>query len=244
MAGSLKISAFQFAHQPERLSRFAAVIVDPSGQVIYAAGDQSPTPLESLEDSPLLAAARRAGKKAAFRFDDQNERRRQYRLPGRHRHVATHRLAHFPEAAFLRGLPADGDPLSLCVSLPARRVRPVPAALAHCSVSVSCARWKLSSPRFALCPSIAAACRGCAFRKERRANWPKLSKVSSRWPTACPPPIPSCSRRWPSGNISTWNCKRFWPASTGRSPNAPRNWPPPKTARRRPTAPRASFWPT
>ncbi len=71
VTGSLKISAFRFSNQPERLSRFAAVIVDPDGQVIYAAGDQSPTPMESLEDSPLLAAARRAGKKAAFRFDDQ-----------------------------------------------------------------------------------------------------------------------------------------------------------------------------
>ena len=72
VTGSLKISAFQFSHRPERLNRFAAVIVDPAGQVIYAAGDQTLTPLESLEDSPLLAAGRRAGKKAAFRFNDQN----------------------------------------------------------------------------------------------------------------------------------------------------------------------------
>jgi signal transduction histidine kinase/ActR/RegA family two-component response regulator len=71
-AGSLKISAFQFQHRPERLNRFATVIVDPDGQVIYAAGDQSPTPMESLEDSPLLTAAHRAGKKAAFRFDDRD----------------------------------------------------------------------------------------------------------------------------------------------------------------------------
>jgi signal transduction histidine kinase/ActR/RegA family two-component response regulator len=72
VAGSLKISAFQFSHRPERLNRFAAVIVDPAGQVVYAAGDQSPTPMESLEDSPLLDAARHAGKKAAFRFNDRN----------------------------------------------------------------------------------------------------------------------------------------------------------------------------
>lgn len=42
VVGSLKISAFQFSHRPERLNRFAAVIVDPDGQVIYAAGDQPP----------------------------------------------------------------------------------------------------------------------------------------------------------------------------------------------------------
>ena len=72
VTGSLKISAFQFSYRPERLNRFAAVIVDPAGQVIYAAGDQTPTPMESSEDSPLLAAARHAGKKAAFRFNDQN----------------------------------------------------------------------------------------------------------------------------------------------------------------------------
>jgi signal transduction histidine kinase/ActR/RegA family two-component response regulator len=72
VAGALKISAFQFSHRPERLNRFSVVIVDPAGQVIYAAGDQSPTPLESLEDSPLLSAARRSGKKSAFRFNDQN----------------------------------------------------------------------------------------------------------------------------------------------------------------------------
>jgi signal transduction histidine kinase/ActR/RegA family two-component response regulator len=72
VTGSLKISAFQFSHRPERLNRFALVIVDPAGQVIFGAGDQTPTPLESLEDSPLLAAARRAGKKGAFRYNDQN----------------------------------------------------------------------------------------------------------------------------------------------------------------------------
>ncbi len=72
VTGSLKISAFQFSYRPERLNRFAAVIVDPAGQVIYAAGDQTPTPMESWEDSPLLAAARHAGKKAAFRFNDRN----------------------------------------------------------------------------------------------------------------------------------------------------------------------------
>jgi signal transduction histidine kinase/ActR/RegA family two-component response regulator len=72
VTGSLKISAFQFSYRPERLNRFAIVIVDPAGQVIFGAGDQTPTPLESLEDSPLLAAARRAGKKGAFRFNDQS----------------------------------------------------------------------------------------------------------------------------------------------------------------------------
>jgi signal transduction histidine kinase/ActR/RegA family two-component response regulator len=72
VAGSLKISAFQFAHRPERLNRFAVLIVGAAGQVIYAAGDQSPMPLQSLEDSPLLAAARGAGKRASFRVDDQN----------------------------------------------------------------------------------------------------------------------------------------------------------------------------
>jgi len=71
VAGSLKISAFQFAHRPERLTSFAAVIVDPVGQVIYSAGDRTATPLESLEDSPLLAAGRRAGKKGVFRFHDR-----------------------------------------------------------------------------------------------------------------------------------------------------------------------------
>ena len=35
---ALKISAFQFSHWPERLNRFAAVIVDAAGQVIYSAG--------------------------------------------------------------------------------------------------------------------------------------------------------------------------------------------------------------
>jgi signal transduction histidine kinase/CheY-like chemotaxis protein len=70
VAGSLKISAFQFSHRPDHLNLFAAVIVDPAGQVIYAAGDQAPTPLESLEDSALLAAARRAGTKSAFRFNE------------------------------------------------------------------------------------------------------------------------------------------------------------------------------
>ena len=68
----LKISAFQFAHRPERLNRFGTIIVDGAGQVIYAAGDQTPTPLESLEGSPLLDRARREGKRASFRFDDQN----------------------------------------------------------------------------------------------------------------------------------------------------------------------------
>jgi len=72
VAGSVKISAFQFSHRPEHLNRFAAVIVDPAGQVIYGAGDQSVKPLESWEASPLLTAARGAGKKAAFRFNDQN----------------------------------------------------------------------------------------------------------------------------------------------------------------------------
>jgi signal transduction histidine kinase/CheY-like chemotaxis protein len=72
VAGSVKISAFQFSHRPERLNRFAAVIVDPAGQVIYGAGDQTVKPLESLEDSPLLDAARRAGNGTAFRFNDQN----------------------------------------------------------------------------------------------------------------------------------------------------------------------------
>jgi signal transduction histidine kinase/CheY-like chemotaxis protein len=72
VAGSLRISAFQFSHRPEHLNRFAAVIVDPAGQVIYAAGDRTIKPLESLEDSPLLSAARRGGKKSAFRFNDQN----------------------------------------------------------------------------------------------------------------------------------------------------------------------------
>jgi signal transduction histidine kinase/ActR/RegA family two-component response regulator len=72
VAASLKISAFQFSYRPERLMRFAAVIIDPAGQVIFATGDQSPRPLESWEDSPLLASARRAGKKGAFRFNDRN----------------------------------------------------------------------------------------------------------------------------------------------------------------------------
>jgi signal transduction histidine kinase/CheY-like chemotaxis protein len=72
VVGSVKIAAFQFAHLPERLHRFAAVIVDPAGQVIYGAGDQTVKPLESLEDSPLLTAARGAGKKGAFRFDDRS----------------------------------------------------------------------------------------------------------------------------------------------------------------------------
>jgi signal transduction histidine kinase/ActR/RegA family two-component response regulator len=72
VAGSLKISAFQFSHRAERLHRFAAVIVDPAGQVVYAAGDQTFTPLESLEDSPLLSAAHNAGKNSAFRFNDRN----------------------------------------------------------------------------------------------------------------------------------------------------------------------------
>jgi len=72
VAGSVKISAFQFSHRPERLTRFAAVIVDPAGQVIYGAGDRTVKPLESLEASPLLAAARGAGKKGAFRYDDRN----------------------------------------------------------------------------------------------------------------------------------------------------------------------------
>jgi signal transduction histidine kinase/ActR/RegA family two-component response regulator len=72
VVGSVKISAFQFAHRPEHLNRFAAVIVDPAGQVIYGAGDQTVKPLESWEASPLLAAARGAGKKAGFRFNDQN----------------------------------------------------------------------------------------------------------------------------------------------------------------------------
>jgi len=72
VAGSLKISAFQFATRPERLNRFAALIVDAAGQVIYAAGDQTSKPLESLEDSPLLVVAHRAGKRASFRFDERS----------------------------------------------------------------------------------------------------------------------------------------------------------------------------
>jgi signal transduction histidine kinase/CheY-like chemotaxis protein len=72
VTGALKISAFQFSYRPERLNRFSAVIVDPSGQVIFATGDQAPRPLESLEDSPLLSAAVSAGKNSAFRFSDRN----------------------------------------------------------------------------------------------------------------------------------------------------------------------------
>jgi signal transduction histidine kinase/CheY-like chemotaxis protein len=71
VSGALRISAFQFRGLAERVRRFSVIIVDPDGQVIDAAGEQTPKPLESLEDSPLLAAARRGGKKSAFRFDDQ-----------------------------------------------------------------------------------------------------------------------------------------------------------------------------
>ena len=72
VSGSLKLSAFQFPRRAERVRRFSVIIVDPDGQVIDAAGEQTPKPLESLEDSPILAAARRSGKKSAFRFDDRN----------------------------------------------------------------------------------------------------------------------------------------------------------------------------
>jgi signal transduction histidine kinase/FixJ family two-component response regulator len=70
VAGAVSISSFQFAHWPERFKRFSVVILDGTGQVVYAAGDRKPTPLESLEGSPLLAAARSAGKNATFRLDE------------------------------------------------------------------------------------------------------------------------------------------------------------------------------
>jgi signal transduction histidine kinase/ActR/RegA family two-component response regulator len=70
VAGSLPIRTFQFAHRKEQAGRFSVVIVDGAGQVVYAAGEGTPTPLQSLEHTPLLDAARRVAGNAAFRVDD------------------------------------------------------------------------------------------------------------------------------------------------------------------------------
>ena len=244
VTGSLKISAFQFSYRPERLNRFAAVIVDPAGQVIYAAGDQTPTPMESLEDSPLLAAARRAGKKAAFRFNDRNSAGANAAyLVGTDTSLLTGWRILLKQPFSDVYLQTE-TPLSLRVSVPAGRLRPVPASL------------PLAQSQFPAPPGNPPRRVSRLFRRQqpcaagppagrpRRANWPKLSAISSRWPIACPPPIPSCSRRWPSGNILTPSCRRCWPASTGKSRSAPPSWPPPETGRRTPAGPRASFWPT
>ena len=57
-AGALRIVAFHFENNYLRLDRYTVIIVDALNQVVYARGPRRYTPLQSLEGSPLLNAAR------------------------------------------------------------------------------------------------------------------------------------------------------------------------------------------
>jgi signal transduction histidine kinase/CheY-like chemotaxis protein len=67
--GALRISAFHFAHH-HGLNRWSGIVVDELGQVVHAAGEQRYTPLQSLQDSPLLNAAGETHGPATFQLDD------------------------------------------------------------------------------------------------------------------------------------------------------------------------------
>jgi signal transduction histidine kinase/DNA-binding NarL/FixJ family response regulator len=79
VCAALRISAFHFAAH-YGLSRLSGIIVDSIGQVVYVAGDQRYTPLQSLQDSALLTAARAARKQTAFRLDDIDAARNRSRF--------------------------------------------------------------------------------------------------------------------------------------------------------------------
>jgi signal transduction histidine kinase/CheY-like chemotaxis protein len=69
VCAALRISAFHFARY-HGLNRLSGIIVDELGQVVYAAGESRYTPLQSLQDSALVKAARTAPQHATFRLDD------------------------------------------------------------------------------------------------------------------------------------------------------------------------------
>jgi len=69
VVGALRISAFHFAHH-QGLKDLAGIIVDEVGQVVHATGEQGYTPLQSLQDSPILQAAGDARGLATFQIDD------------------------------------------------------------------------------------------------------------------------------------------------------------------------------
>jgi signal transduction histidine kinase/CheY-like chemotaxis protein len=69
VCAALRISAFHFARY-HGLNRLSGIIVDELGQVVYAAGEPRYTPLQSLQDSALVEAARTAPQHATFRLDD------------------------------------------------------------------------------------------------------------------------------------------------------------------------------